>query len=311
MEGSRLKLIIIAGPTASGKSSLAVDLANELSGEIVNADSMQVYRYMNIGTAKPQNEERMTVPHHLYDVVDPDEEFNASIYRSYAEPVIREVNKRDRLCFLVGGTGLYIKTLLGGLLECPPSKPELREELNLQYNEQGPEVLYKRLEKLDPIAAQNIHPNDRTRVVRSLEIIELTNKPVSRLVQKHDFQDNPYRSLKICLDVDREVLYKRINKRSSTMVDRGLIEETKKLLNMGYSPELKSMKSIGYRHAVSMIEGTWDRDIMIQQLQTDTRRYAKRQLTWFRGDPEMIWIGPDNRELIKKKINQFIAKLGF
>ncbi|MFH1124799.1 MAG: tRNA (adenosine(37)-N6)-dimethylallyltransferase MiaA, partial [Pseudomonadota bacterium] len=169
----RQKLIIITGPTASGKSSLAVDLALYFEGEIVNADSMQVYRGMDVGTAKPTMAERRGIPHHLIDVADPDEAFNAGVYRALSLPVIEEMKSRQKVCFVVGGTGLYIRTLLGGLLNCPPSDPSLREGLRRQMVESGPALLHKRLEGLDPESAQKIHPHDKVRIMRALEVIEL------------------------------------------------------------------------------------------------------------------------------------------
>lgn len=300
------KVVVIAGPTASGKSGLAVELSLLLHGEILNADSMQVYRYMDVGTAKPSLSERRAVPHHLLDVVDPDEEFNAALYRSIAVPVIQDLVSRGKVCFIVGGTGLYIKTLMGGLLQCPPADPVLRQRLRDQANSHGLDLLYGRLKELDPVSAKKIHAHDRVRILRALEVIELTKKPFSDLVQNHGFQDSAFHALKICLQIDRKELYHRINERSLLMVERGLVEETKSLLARGYSPDLKPMKSLGYRHAVRHLEGRYDREEMVQQLQLDTRRYAKRQLTWFRADPSMLWIDPQRKEHLVETITSFV-----
>ena len=299
------KVVVIAGPTASGKSSLAVELSLLFQGEIVNADSMQVYRHMDVGTAKPSPLERQGVPHHLLDVVDPDEEFNAAIYRSQAVPLIRDLLSRGKLCFVVGGTGLYIKTLLGGVLRCPPADHALRETLQAQAEAEGLQAMYRRLEERDPTSAKKIHPHDQVRILRALEIMALTNKPLSALVEGHGFQDFAFQALKICLQIDREELYHRINKRSLLMVETGLIEETRNLLAKGYSRDLKPMKSLGYRHAMRYLEGRYDRDGMVRQLQTDTRRYAKRQLTWFRADPSVIWIDPQRKERLVETIALF------
>jgi tRNA dimethylallyltransferase len=300
------KVVVVAGPTASGKSGLAVELSLLLQGEVVNADSMQVYRYMDVGTAKPSPRERRKVPHHLLDVVNPDEEFNAATYRSLAVPVIRDVLSRGKLCFVTGGTGLYIKTLLGGLLHCPPTDRVLRQELRDQAEAQGLEVMYRRLEELDPVSAKKIHAHDKVRVLRALEIIELTKKPLSTLVQGHGFQDSPFQALKICLQIDRKELYHRINERSLLMVERGLVEETRDLLARGYSADLKPMKSLGYRHAVRYLEGRYDQEEMVRQLQLDTRRYAKRQWTWFRADPSIVWIDPQRKEHLVETITSFV-----
>lgn len=306
MIDNKPKIIVITGPTASGKSSLAIDLAQFFQGEIVNADSMQVYCGMNIGTAKPSLDKRRGIPHHLIDVVQPDEEFNASIYRALAVPILKKVTGEQRACFVVGGTGLYIKTLLGGLLECPPSEPALREKLYIECKEHGSSFLHDRLKLLDPEYAWNIHPNDKTRVVRALEIIHLSNQPLSLMIRKHGFRQRTFKALKICLQMNREQLYHRINDRSLSMINEGLIEETQNLLTNGYSPDLKAMKSLGYRHAVRFLDKVWDLEETIRQLQADTRRYAKRQLTWFRADPEMVWVEPGDRSSIKEMINTFI-----
>ncbi|MGD2126539.1 MAG: tRNA (adenosine(37)-N6)-dimethylallyltransferase MiaA [Desulfobacteraceae bacterium] len=307
MTNSKPKLIVITGPTASGKSSLAIELAVRLGGEIVNADSMQVYRGMDVGTAKPPIGVRRGIPHHLIDTVDPDETFNAAIYRNLALPAIQDIRKRKRVCFVVGGTGLYIKTLLGGLLKCPPADPVLREDLRRQCEEYGTLFLHKRLEKLDPGSARRIHPHDKIRIMRALEIIELTKTPLSVLTQKHGFKEKPFQTLKICLQMSREHLYDRINKRCLLMIDHGLVKETENLLSKGYAPELKPMKSLGYRHMIRYLEGRWGLDEAIHQLQTDTRRYAKRQLTWFRADPQMAWFEAEEKESIVCKIEEFMV----
>ncbi|MBU2498161.1 MAG: tRNA (adenosine(37)-N6)-dimethylallyltransferase MiaA [Proteobacteria bacterium] len=300
------KLIIITGPTASGKSSLAVDLALHFEGEIVNADSMQVYRRMDVGTAKPSMDERRGIPHHLLDVVDPDEPFNAGIYRALSLPVIKEIESRERVCFVVGGTGLYIRTLLGGLIHCPPSDPSLREDLRQRVEAYGPAFLHKRLEGLDPESARRIHPHDKLRITRALEIIELTNEPLSELARRHGFRNRSFQTLRFCLQWAREDLYHRINERCLLMIDNGLAQETSALLESGYSADLKPMKSLGYRHMVGYLEGSWGLDEAIGRLQRDTRRYAKRQLTWFRADPQLVWTEPGKIEEMVKRIETFL-----
>jgi tRNA dimethylallyltransferase len=292
-------VVVLAGPTASGKSSLAVELARHFSGEIINADSMQVYIGMDVGTAKPTVEEQKGIPHHLLDVVHPDEDFNAAVYRSLAIPAIDEIFSRGKVCFLVGGTGLYIKVLLGGLLSCPPIDREVRDDLRRQLEEHGPEDLHRRLAALDPESAEKIYPRDKVRVTRALEIM-----------RAHRFGDRAFQPLKICLQIEREGLYHRINQRSLSMVERGLVEETKNLIIRGYSPQLKPMKSLGYRHAVQYLEGLWSFDLMIKELQKDTRRYAKRQMTWFRADPEVKWRSPDARDAIVREIHAFLLEGG-
>jgi tRNA dimethylallyltransferase len=303
---NKRKIVVITGPTAVGKSALAVELAAPIAGEIINADSMQVYRGMDIGTAKPPVQERDTIPHHLLDIVNPDDAFNAAIYRSLAVPVIEEISRRGHLPFAVGGTGLYIKTLLGGLFHCPASDPGLRERLNRESDEQGLESLFGRLCALDPDAAQKIHPHDKVRILRALEVIELTQTPYSVLASKHRFRDRPFVSLKICLQMNRQDLYDRINRRCERMIEQGLIAETEALLSKGYSPVLKPMKSLGYRHAVKVLQGDWDADKALKKLQTDTRRYAKRQLTWFRADSQCVWYEPKEKQRILEEIRHFL-----
>ena len=301
------KVVIIAGPTASGKSSLGVELALSLGGEIINADSMQVYRGMDVGTAKPTLEEQKGIPHHLLDVVDPDEDFSAATFRSMALALVREICSRGKICLVVGGTGLYIKALLGGLLRSPPADPRLRETLRLECDNHGSTRLYERLKLLDPESASKVHPNDKVRIIRSLEIIHLTNRRPSELSREHGFRDRALGALKLCLKINREELYHRINRRSAAMLRAGLVGETESLLSKGYSSQLKPMKSIGYRHIVKYLEGTWSLAEATRNLQRDTRRYAKRQLTWFRADPEFTWISPDDFDLASKKIRGFLV----
>ena len=304
----RPKVVIISGPTASGKTSLGVDLALAFNGEIINADSMQVYRGMDVGTAKPTPEDQKGIPHHLLDVVEPDEDFNAAAYRLMSLPVITEIGSRGKSCFVVGGTGLYIKGLLDGLFECPPADMELRESLRRECESLGPEILHERLNNLDPESANKIHPNDRVRIMRALEIIHLTNRRPSDLTREHAFGDRTLNALKLCLKVDREELYNRIDKRSVAMVEAGLVQETEGLLRKGYSPDLKPMKAIGYRHMIAYLKGDWSLDEAISELQKDTRRYAKRQLTWFRADPEVTWIEPENFDLVLEKVKGFLLE---
>jgi tRNA dimethylallyltransferase len=306
MKENRLKLVVITGPTASGKSSIAVNLAIHFGGEIINSDSMQVYRGMDVGTAKLLIEERKGVVHHMIDVVDPDEGFNASLYRHLAEPIVKDIVERKRVCFVVGGTGLYIKVLLGGLLKCPPANIGIRKELIRECEESGSSFLHERLKRLDPISALNIHPNDSTRVIRAIEIIKLTDQALSSLILKHNFKDKPFQTLKICIYVDRDQLYQRINDRTISMIESGLFEETQKLLKKGYSSDLRPMNALGYRHAIRYLKNECNLEETILQLQRDTRKYAKRQLTWFRADPEMIWAKPEDIDFIEKKIEKFI-----
>jgi len=251
---------------------------------------------MDIGTAKPTEPERGGIPHHMLDVVRPDEDFNAALYREMAEPIVRDIARRGRVGIVVGGTGLYIQALTGGIFDCPPSDPSLRRRILAGYDAMGPEASHSRLRSLDPEAASRIHPNDRVRVSRALEIIHLTGRTPTSLAGAHGFEDRPFRALYICLALERRELYRRIDMRSVRMAESGLVEETRALLAAGLSPDLKPMKSLGYRHMVAYLEGRWSLREAVETLQRDTRRYAKRQITWFRRVPGAVWMSPGNFE---------------
>jgi len=303
------KLIIISGPTCSGKSVLAVELAQLLGGEIINADSMQVYRGMDIGTAKIPLSERKGIPHHLIDIVDPDQEFNAALFRLHALPTINDLHLKKIPIIVAGGTGLYVKGLLGGLFKCPPSKPELRQNLWEECEKRGPSFLYQRLSQLDRKAADSIHPIDKVRIIRALEVIHLTGCPFSELTRKHGFSDRRFLALNLSLNVDRHILYSRIDRRAMSMIDSGLISEVKGLLKVGYSPELKPMQAIGYRHIIGYLKGRWNLDEVTRFIQRDTRRYAKRQLTSLRADPDIIRMNLDDKPAIMNKVMGFMQRL--
>jgi len=301
------KLIVIAGPTASGKTGLSIELAHRFDAEIINADSMQVYRYMDIATAKPTLEEREGIPHHLLGVVDPDEPFNAAMYRRMASAAAMDIIGRGKRVMVVGGTGLYIKGLLGGLFECPPSAPELRQSLIRDWESSGPRVLHERLQRVDPASARKIHPHDRVRVIRALEIISLTGSLPSALTGRHAFSDTTFNALKLCLNEEREALYQRINSRTLVMIKAGLLDETETLLRKGYGPRLKPMQAIGYKQAVEYLEGRYSMEEMIVKIRKETRRYAKRQLTWFRADSGYTWLEPREVEKFAQKIDAFLG----
>ncbi len=224
-----------------------------------------------------------------------------------AVPLLKEIASRKKSCFVVGGTGLYIKTLLGGLIDCPPTSPALREKMREECDKYGSDALHKRLEMLDPESALKIHPRDRLRIMRALEIIHLTHERPSSLMRKHGFRGGAFHALKICLQIDRKHLYHRINERCVLMMESGLVGETEGLLNKGYSPYLKPLKSLGYRHVIKYLQGEWDLEEAVNKLQADTRRYAKRQLTWFRADPEVLWMIPEETDNIIKKIHEFVC----
>jgi tRNA dimethylallyltransferase len=294
----RTKIVIIVGPTASGKSSLALYLAGIFDGEIVSADSMQVYRFMDIGTAKPSKEERGAVPHHVIDVVDPDEDYSAASFRIDARKAIREIGSRGKKVFVVGGTGLYIRALTKGLFEGPGSVPELRERFLNEAELKGRVSLYEELRKVDPGAASHIHPNNLARVIRALEVYHVTNRPISEFQEAHAFKEEAFCYLKIGLRKTREVLYKDIEGRVNRMIEEGLVGETRRLLRMGYSGDLKPMQGLGYKQMVEFIRGGCTLTEAVSQIKTDTKRYAKRQMTWFNKEGDIRWFPPDERGAI-------------
>jgi len=300
-------LIIISGPTGVGKTDAAITAAEPLGAEIVSADAMQVYRHMDIGTAKPTQEQQQRVRHHLIDVVDPDEPFSAALFKEMAEARIRDLHKRGCPIFVVGGTGLYIKALTRGLFPVEGQDGTIREKLRGEVETSGLEALYQRLRMVDPEAAQRVHPNDTYRIIRALEVHQATGQPISRHHRNHGFQDVGYRILFIGLTLDRTILYDRINERVDLMLASGFLEEVRGLLHQGYPSTLKSMRSIGYRHVADYLEGrvAWDETVSL--FKRDTRHYAKRQLTWFKADPDVEWMEPGRVDEMRGKIDSFLS----
>jgi tRNA dimethylallyltransferase len=291
-------IILLAGPTAVGKTDLALELALHLGTEIVNADSMQVYRYMDIGTAKPTPEQCRLVTHHLLDVADPDEPFDAARYAELARPIIEDLQGRGKIPLIVGGTGLYLKVLTRGICPGAPGDPGVREKLLRELETHGLQGLHEELLQVDPEAAGRIHPHDRQRIIRALEVYRVTARPLSLWQSQHRFDQRLYRTVKIFLYRERNVLYERINSRVQQMIEVSLVEEVRGLLQKGYGPELKPMQSLGYRQIAAYLQGRCSREAAISEMERATRRYAKRQLTWFRGDPEFRWFDADHREEI-------------
>ncbi len=305
-QSSKPKVVVICGPTASGKTAVAVETASRLGGEIINADSMQIYRYMDIGTAKPTASEQGRVRHHLIDILDPDEPFSAARYAAVARELINRLHLKKIIPFVVGGTGLYIKALLKGLFPARPADPTLRSRLKKDTLDQGIAAMHQRLAICDPEAARRIHPNDSYRILRALEIYESTGDPITRFQAEHGFDDQPFSVLKIGLEIDRPKLYERIDTRVDEMISAGLLQEVQHLLDSGFSPELKSMQSIGYRHLTAVIQGRLSWSEAVRTFKRDTRRYAKRQLTWFKADSEIRWTAADDTTAILRLIGGFL-----
>lgn len=301
-------VLILIGPTAVGKTALSLALAERFSCEIVGLDSMQIYRHMDIGTAKATAEERSMVPHHLLDVATPDEEYHVARYVADATTACRKIIARGNRPLLVGGTGLYLKSLLEGLFEIPVVPNTLRTNLKKRLLEEGRAVLFAELGLCDKKSASRIHPHDTHRLLRALEIFQATGLPWSEHLQKQQVQPVLTKVLQLGLLCERETLYERINLRVEQMVGAGLLAEVEKLLDMGYGADLKAMQSIGYRHMLQYIQGHWDWEKAIFLLARDTRHYAKRQMTWFAADPQIRWFAPVETKAIFACVRDFIGE---
>jgi len=299
-------VLVLIGPTAVGKTALSLALAERFSCEIVGLDSMQIYRHMDIGTAKATLEERARAPHHLLDVIEPDEEYHVARYVADATQACREIIARGNRPLLVGGTGLYLKGLLEGLFEIPAVPESVRASLRQRLTEEGRAVLFDELGLCDPESASRIHANDTHRLLRALEIFQATGRSWSEHLREHQIRPALTKVLRIGLLCERDALYERINLRVERMVAEGLLGEVEKLLAMGYDPSLKAMQSIGYRHMLQYLQGQWDWDETLFLLARDTRRYAKRQMTWFGNDPNIHWFAPTETEAIFNCVEGFL-----
>lgn len=309
-------LVVLLGPTAVGKSAAGVHVAKRYGTEILTADSRQVYRGMDIGTDKPSIDERHGVPHRLIDLVEPDEVFNTGRYRREALVEIERAFGEGRLPFVVGGTGLYIRTLVRGICEAPQADPEIRKELFRIVQAQGRDGLYAELVRVDPVTAAKLHPNDESKVIRALEVYRLSGVPLSSLQTRHAFQDTAFAALLIGLQRPKECLYHRIEARIDWQLFHGMIEETRALLAKGYGRELGSMKGLGYRHIAAHLAGEYDEAEMVRRFKQDTRHFAKRQITWFRKEPGIVWLPVEEHESTEGiadrvigQIEQFLAAL--
>ncbi len=300
-----MKIPIISGPTGVGKSEIAFEVAIRLDGEIISMDSMQIYKFMDIGTAKPPLEMRKQVPHHMMDIIYPDEDYNAYLYLRDSTNVMRKILSRGKLPIFVGGTGLYVDALTRGLIEIPKDENVRRKLWKLEESSRG--TLRKILEDVDPEAARRIHPNDLKRTIRALEVYYKTGTRISEL-QKKVKPSGEF--ILFILTKNREELYNKINLRVDDMLKRGLIDEVKHLLDMGYDENLNSMKAIGYRETIDYIKGRLDYDKYVHVLKRNTRHYARRQLIWFRRYDDAIWLDLSvlGKEGVVEKIVEFIKR---
>ena len=287
------QVIAVSGATASGKSDLALKLARELDGEIICMDYMQIYRRMDIGTAKPTLEEQAMVPHHMVDIVEPTENYAVADYALAAEKVIEEIASRGKQPILVGGTGLYLKALMHGLsLGNASGDEKIRARLyGIADEPDGKIRLHQRLSEVDPVSAAKFHPNDIRRVIRAMEVYELTGTPISR--QKQEETERPFQILPLAIDMPRDLLYARLEKRVHLMMQLGLLQEVKNLLESGVTPQMQSMQGIGYKELIPVVQGTQSLESAVWQMILNTRHYAKRQGTWLRTEPKTIWISEE------------------
>ncbi|NLK67769.1 MAG: tRNA (adenosine(37)-N6)-dimethylallyltransferase MiaA [Clostridiaceae bacterium] len=284
-------VVVIAGPTASGKTEFAVNLAQTINGEVISADSMQIYRYMDIGTAKPSKEEMMGIVHHMIDIVDPDEDYSVALYKNMAENCIEDIISRGKIPIIAGGTGLYINSLIYNIKFSKTIKnEEFRKKMNDIAASEGPEVLHSMLQKVDPESASKIHCNNIKRVIRALEVYEFTNKPMSQHQKKSRMEPPKYNYLVYVLNRDRGALYDRIDKRVDKMLKMGLVEEVRKLLDMGYKPDSTALQGLGYKEIIYYLKNELSFEEAIHILKRDTRHYAKRQITWFKAIKEATWL---------------------
>ena len=302
-------LIVVAGPTASGKTGLAIEIAKAINGEIVSADSMQIYKYMDIGTAKATREEQSQCPHHLLDIIEPDCEFSVADYTKLAHEVIADITARGKIPVMCGGTGLYIDSVVNdvefGELD---TDYRLRDELQELAENEGAEKLIEILREFDPVSAERLHPNNLKRVIRAIEFYKTSGIPISEHQEMTKQKESRYDAIMFMINHDREVLYDRINRRVDIMLEDGLIDEVKHLMKKGYSPDLNSMQGIGYKEMIIHFNGDITFSEAVEAIKQNSRRYAKRQLTWFRRNEEINLLSPQNAteealKLIKNKFN--------
>jgi tRNA dimethylallyltransferase len=300
----RLRLVALVGPTGAGKTDLGIALAQQFNAEIVNADSRQVYRRLDVGSAKPTAAQRAAVAHHLVDIVDPNEPFDCARFRRLALDAIADITRRGKRALIVGGTGLYVKVLLHGLFDAPSRDPALRARL-LRAEEELPGALHQQLQAVDPPSAARLHPHDHIRLIRALEVYALSGRPMSAWQAEHHFGNDQFDALVIGLSLPRPALYARITARCQTMIDHGLVDEVRRLYADGFPPDLPALRSPGYREIGDHVRGLCDLPTAVARMARATRQLAKRQLTWFRADSDLVWYAPDDGGEVARRVAAF------
>ena len=292
---SRAFILLLVGPTASGKSRVALQVAAATGAELVNCDAQQTYRHLEVATAKPSAEDQARIPHHLYDVVNPDEEINAALYATIADAAIEEIGGRGQLPLVVGGTGLYMRTLLRGVARIPEVPAAVRDQVLQTLAAEGAPALHARLREVDPAAAERLHPNDAQRVGRALEVFIATGTPISEYQAAHGIAEIRYPHAAFALEWPSEMLEQRIRTRVDQMFDAGLLDEARRLLERGYPRDLRAFKALGYRETFAVLAGELTEREARERIKTLHRQYAKRQLTWFRKE-QVTWLPGDDPE---------------
>lgn len=306
------KILIIAGPTASGKKAFAMRAAERFQGEIVSADSRKVYRRLDIGTAKPSRSDRERIPHHLIDIIEPDAQFNAGEWVLRASDAVRDILGRRKLPILSGGTGFYIGAFTEGLSKGIEPDPGIRVELERVLSRHGPAHLYGMLEKADPVRAAELHENDAFRVIRALEIHRATGMSIEEIRKRERLTGGEYAYYRVGIDMARQLLYRRIDERVDLMVKAGLVEEVRSLLGRGYRRDLVCLDTVGYKEWFPYLDGAESFDSCLERVKRDTRRYAKRQVTWFRKRPGYRWVDASDRDTVEwelARIGEWLARM--
>lgn len=304
------KLIILAGPTASGKTSLSIDLAKRIGGEIISADSMQVYKGMDVGTAKITDDEMHGVRHYLIDVLDPKEDFNIVKFQSMVKHSINEIKNNGKIPILVGGTGFYIQSVIYDIdFDAQDGNNGIRKVLEEEYDKMGADFMYEKLKKIDSLSAENIHKNNKKRIIRAIEYFLLNNAPISEHNESQKRKASPYDFRFFVLNPPRDILYKRINKRVDNMVDTGLVDEVKSLKDRGLSTANISMQGIGYKEILEYLDGVVTLDEAVDNIKQNTRHMAKRQVTWFKREKDVIYIDPSEFENNEKIVDYMVDKI--
>lgn len=301
-----MKILAVVGPTAVGKSEVAIELAEALGGEIVNADALQAYRYLDLGTAKPTAEERARVPHHLLDILEPSERYSAGEFARRARVVVAEITARGRLPIVVGGSGFYHRALVQGLAPVPSVPSSVRSALVARLESEGRDSLFRELFTVDPETAQGFGIGDTQRLLRALEVFHGTGVPLSTWWQRRSSDEEPISALSIGLTVPRTILYHRIERRTAAMFAAGWVEEVRSLLSRGYTPDQPAFQAIGYRQIVAHLGGNGPLEAAIEETLTATRQFAKRQLTWFRKEPDVEWFDAQDLKFLKRQVREFL-----